>query len=281
MLFRHCLVLLLFFSASLYASEPSGKGESPMHTYQFNLNHVKDHKAPAHGLIEYMANGEVLFSEKYVIETDGMIDNKVLLPDVTALGVAYDKSDFTVHVYVNDTLVDQYSMAQLAAVKGPVDNTDAEKRFCIPTPDDDCDDFDPCDILQLPDCDGDGVPTNVDNCPSDYNPNQADCDNDGRGNVCDGQNGIFQQQGGEKTCEIDKDRHTFDFDLEHYVEKRLVDVSACGSPDRYIKRRALKRSCSTGTDTKFCCFSKLSNSILSFGDSPTYWCNRIDQRLCH
>ena len=32
----------------------------------------------------------------------------------------------------------------------------------------------------------DGVCNSVDNCPSRYNPDQADADNDGVGNVCSG-----------------------------------------------------------------------------------------------
>ena len=35
------------------------------------------------------------------------------------------------------------------------------------------------------DNDSDGICDDVDNCPNDYNPNQADCDSDGIGDVCD------------------------------------------------------------------------------------------------
>ena len=46
-------------------------------------------------------------------------------------------------------------------------------------------------ISQDPDIDDDGVLTTVDNCPFNTNPDQADCDGDGVGNICDLQNGIF------------------------------------------------------------------------------------------
>ncbi len=35
------------------------------------------------------------------------------------------------------------------------------------------------------DIDGDGIPNDQDNCPNNYNPNQADMDNDGIGDACD------------------------------------------------------------------------------------------------
>ena len=36
------------------------------------------------------------------------------------------------------------------------------------------------------DTDGDGIPDNIDNCPTVFNPGQFDTDGDGIGNVCDG-----------------------------------------------------------------------------------------------
>ena len=48
---------------------------------------------------------------------------------------------------------------------------------------------DSCDIqfvvLKMYDRDGDGIADDVDNCPDDYNPDQADDDGDGEGDVCD------------------------------------------------------------------------------------------------
>jgi hypothetical protein len=48
-----------------------------------------------------------------------------------------------------------------------------------------CADVDPCPIRLENDLDGDGVCANRDNCPINSNPNQADIDGDGRGDVCD------------------------------------------------------------------------------------------------
>jgi len=41
------------------------------------------------------------------------------------------------------------------------------------------------EMLRLPDADGDGVPDCRDNCLRTFNPDQADCDGDGVGDVCD------------------------------------------------------------------------------------------------
>lgn len=43
----------------------------------------------------------------------------------------------------------------------------------------------PWGIVFTRDSDGDGIPENVDNCPADANPGQADFDGDGAGDVCD------------------------------------------------------------------------------------------------
>jgi len=43
----------------------------------------------------------------------------------------------------------------------------------------------PWGIAMMPDSDGDGIPQNVDNCPFVDNPDQADFDGDGIGDVCD------------------------------------------------------------------------------------------------
>ena len=47
------------------------------------------------------------------------------------------------------------------------------------------------------DTDNDGVCNNVDNCPTQANANQADCDNDGIGDVCDPQNATVSTSCGQ------------------------------------------------------------------------------------
>ncbi len=55
--------------------------------------------------------------------------------------------------------------------------------------------LDPSDDQEAPDDDGDGVGNGADNCPSIANPDQADLDNDGTGDACEGGGG-FTVQGG-------------------------------------------------------------------------------------
>ena len=63
------------------------------------------------------------------------------------------------------------------------------------------------DVAISGDSDGDGVPDTVDNCPSDYNPDQTDTDGDGMGDACDD----------------DDDNDAFDDSVESYVATDPLD----------------------------------------------------------
>ena len=54
------------------------------------------------------------------------------------------------------------------------------------------------------DIDGDGVDDDVDNCPSDYNPDQLDSDNDSDGEVCD-----FCPDDATDTCDPDSSANAY------------------------------------------------------------------------
>jgi hypothetical protein len=128
-------------------------------------------------------------------------------------------------------------------------------------------------LLDCPDYDndGDGVTNENDNCPMSYNPGQADCDNDGIGDVCDPENGIFQVVETGIDCMIDRDLHFLYFDLELWVEDRAWDISACNAPDQWTQWIEDETTC-IGVSTQECCLAFYSDTGL---------CDKIDQDFCH
>jgi hypothetical protein len=135
--------------------------------------------------------------------------------------------------------------------------------------------------LPSQDYDCDGVSNANDNCTDDPNWNQSDCDGDGYGDVCDGLDGVFQPSGPVKTCMTDKDDHVVYKTFEHHVEQRLVDVTSCGSPDRWNRWIRSHAYC-YGLDDQFCC-EGIGTSIQQVGDSLTLWCGSSHRNIdfCH
>lgn len=129
------------------------------------------------------------------------------------------------------------------------------------------------------DSDGDGVLNGVDNCPSNANSNQADCDGDGLGNVCDALNANYQPVTSDHTCWTDKDSHLgfLYFTFENHVQHKEHDVSSCHAPDRFVGRVAASNRCFNISDFD-CCFG-LRGSISSFGDNPLFWCDAANRDL--
>ncbi|WP_395377747.1 hypothetical protein [Marinicella sp. W31] len=265
-------------SAKDTASEITDQEVAQVYLYEFNIDHLASDKNTMDGMIQYIANGEVLFSKKFTLETNAQEFNTVELPDPLVMGMAIDKdTQVNIHVYANDSLIDQFNLKTFDAYQKTLGSElSISQNRRPPCNQDYCEPIDPCRFGLPNDCDRDGILDHVDNCEVRFNPDQADCDSDGQGNVCDNQNANYQRSGGEKTCFIDKDRHLFDFDLEHFVKQRWVDVSSCGAPDRYTDRIATQRSCSNGTSTRHCCRTKLWHSIQSFGDDPNFWCDRVN-----
>jgi hypothetical protein len=70
------------------------------------------------------------------------------------------------------------------------------------------------------DTDGDGVPTSLDNCPTNVNPNQANADGDGAGDVCDSDDDNDSMPDGSDTCPTLAE----DFD-------GFQDTDGCPDPD--------------------------------------------------
>ncbi len=91
----------------------------------------------------------------------------------------------------------------------------------------------PQDCGAVGDADLDTVLDPDDNCPFQANTNQADCDLDGQGDVCDADDAIWQLVEVDRHCFIDVDIHIIKWTLELYTEDRYRDISACNSPDRW------------------------------------------------
>jgi hypothetical protein len=106
--------------------------------------------------------------------------------------------------------------------------------------------------------DGDGVDITVDNCQSTYNPNQANCDGDGPGDVCDSLNGIFVATGNKIACATDIDHHLVYYTAEVKYQQKYVDTSACQSADRW-NHFTYDSYCTYGWDEWDCCLESCSN----------------------
>jgi hypothetical protein len=141
----------------------------------------------------------------------------------------------------------------------------------------------PCGGGCLPsqDYDCDGVANSIDNCTDNYNPGQQDCDGDSWGDVCDFTDGIFQPSGPVDTCMTDKDAHFGYNEFEHHVEQRLVDVSACSSPDQWDNWIRTYGYCDYTYSDADCCDEAIGTSIGQIGDSVSLWCgSKRNQDFC-
>ncbi|HLE85919.1 MAG TPA: hypothetical protein VJG13_16390 [Thermoanaerobaculia bacterium] len=125
------------------------------------------------------------------------------------------------------------------------------------------------------DLDGDGVLNTSDNCLCTSNAGQADCDGDNLGTVCDPENASYQQVSNQR-CWIDRDAHATHYDLEDYWERRYLDFSSCGAPDKYVRYKNNEATCfgfPTPPPVFTCCMNLIVND--------SWWCTRVDQNFCH
>ena len=123
------------------------------------------------------------------------------------------------------------------------------------------------------DPEGDGVDWLSDNCPETYNPDQTDCDGDGKGDVCDAENAIYARVSGVR-CLIDKDVHippNYYFDLEDWWDGTYVDQSACNAP-QMIKRYKNNEAHCYNVSPYDCCRQLIVNDHT--------WCSNIDVNFC-
>lgn len=122
------------------------------------------------------------------------------------------------------------------------------------------------------DSDNDGINNGSDNCPATSNANQANCDGDSFGDVCDSFNANYQRATADATCWTDKDNHVVYVRWEHHVEWREHDVSTCGAPDRWRNRIRSTATCVGTISDGNCCHNGIGSSVAQVGDNPLVWC---------
>lgn len=105
------------------------------------------------------------------------------------------------------------------------------------------------------DLDGDGIINTSDNCQCAANANQANCDGDADGDVCDYQDNSWTRISvGTQRCYLDEDNHVYSTTLEFYYQD--VYRSACTGQSCYKKYLYGSVSCSLGSDNYQCCLNK-------------------------
>ena len=230
---------------------------------------------------EYRSGHRVLGTSKLLL---GFNDAKVLRVRIPSSIWHFSvEPDLRMLVFADDLLLQEFDLESLVAYNRVLAYTHpaerltvglgVEKIYCQSPCDGGCGPFD--------DFDCDGVNNITDNCTDDPNSNQADCDNDGFGDVCDGLNATYQNSGPVNTCMTDKDDHLFYKVFEHHVEQRRVDVSSCNAPDAWNRWVREDNTCFNISDSD-CCHG-LRFSISAVGDSPTFWCGSSIRNVdfCH
>ncbi len=283
-------LLLVLLPAQVHGAGAAGLADEPLY-YVFEAGALG---YPADGFsarFEYRSGERVLATDDLLLSFGDADTLLVPMPSSLWLLSLEDKlSDLEVLVFADDLLLNAFDRESLRGYSRVIGYTFAEEiRATVPgtklgsVPGDKIWCQSPCGGGCTPsgDYDCDGVNNANDNCTDDYNPNQADCDNDGYGDVCDGSNGIFQASGSVDTCMTDKDHHVVYITFEHHVEQRLVDVSSCNSPDRWNRWVRMDNDCYNFSDYD-CCYG-LRTSISAVGDSPTLWCGsgRRNIDFCH
>lgn len=107
------------------------------------------------------------------------------------------------------------------------------------------------------DVDCDGLTDPNDNCDTVSNYDQADCDADGAGDVCDSENATYEYSGA-RVCRIQGwsfyDGSGWDSEVFRYWEGTFEDVSSCGAPDTYAQVNVDWEICEDENDPFWCCY---------------------------
>lgn len=126
------------------------------------------------------------------------------------------------------------------------------------------------------DSDGDGILNGPDNCDCHSNPNQADCDQDGKGNACDNVISDWQPASNAMACEIDVDTHFLSWTIEVWGKQTYVTNCAVGSCVDLVK---MSSSSCLGTpsipNSEACCEESYSEPFCDY-----YWLSSCPNQTC-
>lgn len=168
------------------------------------------------------------------------------------------------------------ALPRCSAVCGPTASCDT---LCENVPGEpmNCGDFGVC---AGGDIDGDGVPYPQDNCPRVYNPNQSDCDRDGRGDACETDPGVYVFKAPTMMlCHFDKDWHISGVDVEIYTSDVYQDVSCLHLPDRYSHREVSSVHC--GFNSESTCQNRVIERVQELAAQGYYPTTTVpDQDMC-
>ena len=120
--------------------------------------------------------------------------------------------------------------------------------------------FDGC---QYADTDHDGITDSNDNCTETYNPNQADCDDDGTGNACDYQDNSWTLFSiGNSYCAFEGAWKLGGREIRLYTAN--LYRSACTGTLCYKRVQKVKFSCGSysESDDFDCCRVKMCSSVI-------------------
>lgn len=130
------------------------------------------------------------------------------------------------------------------------------------------------DACQYTDTDGDGLFDPSDNCPDTYNPNQANCDNDSQGDVCDTQDNSWTRVSiGTTKCAVDEGTKPLGKEIK--ISYQDVYTSACTSASCYKKVGKYTYTCNWGSEASdpYQCCRKKRCSLESWMTGPCPDCD--------